>query len=226
MQDPDTINVAAHAVRIRRHARARRLTLRIGAQGPVLTLPKRAALRDAQAFLTTQSEWLRDKLAVVPKRQAVTIGSRLPFAGDMITLAPAPDGKTSLSGDTLLVPANRAARAARTFLIGQARADVTAASRDYANQIGHRFGKITMRDTRSRWGSCTSKGDLNYSWRLIMAPAEVLDYVAAHEVAHLAQMNHGRKFWALVARICPDYAIYRDWLRANGPDLHRYRFDA
>ncbi|MGR3434759.1 MAG: M48 family metallopeptidase, partial [Shimia sp.] len=81
-----------------------------------------------------------------------------------------------------------------------------------------------LRDTRSRWGSCSAAGGLNYSWRLVMAPPEVLDYVAAHEVAHLAQMNHSPRFWAEVAGLMPGYEAPRGWLRRHGADLHRYRF--
>jgi len=84
--------------------------------------------------------------------------------------------------------------------------------------------RITVRDTASRWGSCSSTRSLSFSWRLILAPSFVLDYVAAHEVAHLAQMNHGPKFWALVARHCPDLEKARVWIRRHGRDLHSYDF--
>jgi hypothetical protein len=91
--------------------------------------------------------------------------------------------------------------------------------------LGRPYTRITLRDTRSRWGSCASSGALSYSWRLIMAPPEVLDYVAAHEVAHLAEMNHSAAYWAGVARLLPGYEAPRQWLRAHGAGLHRYRFD-
>ena len=81
-----------------------------------------------------------------------------------------------------------------------------------------------MRDTQGRWGSCTAAGDLMFSWRLILAPDAALDYVAAHEVAHMAQMNHSPAFWSVVAKLFPDYGAQRAWLRRNGPDLMRYDF--
>jgi predicted metal-dependent hydrolase len=90
--------------------------------------------------------------------------------------------------------------------------------------LGRRYTRLTLRDTRSRWGSCSATGALSYSWRLILAPPRVLDYVAAHEVAHLAQMNHSPAFWAEVARLMPDYESPRAWLRREGSALHRYRF--
>lgn len=226
MPATDTLSVAGHAVRLRRHARATRLTLRVGPKGPVLTIPKRMTLRQAAEFLDRHQDWLVDKIADTPAQVIVGLGAQVPLAGQLLTIAPTPASRPRVDGTTLLVPgpAPKVAAAVRKFLIAQARQDLSAASKDYAAQINRRFGRITLRDTRSRWGSCTSRGDLNYSWRLIMAPAEVLDYVAAHEVAHLAQMNHSQRFWSIVEDLCPDYPVYRDWLRANGPDLHRYDF--
>ena len=101
---------------------------------------------------------------------------------------------------------------------------LAAASDHYAALLGRRHTRLTLRDTRSRWGSCSAKGALGYSWRLILAPPDVLNYVAAHEVAHLAQMNHSPAFWAEVARLMPDYETPRAWLRREGGALHRYRF--
>ena len=222
----ETITVAGHSVTLKRHARAKRLTLRVSPKGPVLTVPKRMRLATATDFLTRHMDWLQDRLADAPKRVTVDLGTDLPFAGQTLSVVRAADGRTRIEGDHLLVPDSRSGTTAavRSFLIAQARQDLTAASTDYARQIDRNVGRITLRDTRSRWGSCTARGDLNFSWRLIMAPAEVLDYVAAHEVAHLAQMNHSAKFWGIVADLCPDYHVYRTWLRTHGPDLHRYDF--
>jgi len=224
MPEADFIEVSGHQVRIRRHPRAKRLTLRISAQGPVLTLPRRAAMAKARDFLHDHAAWLEEKLHAVPPRIPVMVGRTIPFAGQSLHIVAANDRKASVQDGRLLVPANDPAKATKKFLMDQARQDLTAATIEYASRIDKNFGKITLRDTRSRWGSCTSRGDLNYSWRLIMAPSEVLDYVAAHEVAHLAQMNHSPKYWAIVAKICPDYHVYRNWLRANGAELHRYDF--
>ena len=120
-------------------------------------------------------------------------------------------------------PAHDGLRAG-AFLKHLARDRLTAASDRYATQIGCRYTRVTLRDTRSRWGSCTADGGLMYSWRLIMAPPEVLDYVAAHEVAHLAEMNHSPAFWAVVARLMPGYAARRRWLKQHGQSLHAHRF--
>jgi len=95
----------------------------------------------------------------------------------------------------------------------------------HADKLGRLPGKLTLRDPRSRWGSCSSKGDLMFSWRLIMAPPEVLDYVAAHEVAHLAEMNHSARFWAVCEQLYPGYKTERDWLRKHGAELLAWRFE-
>jgi predicted metal-dependent hydrolase len=107
-----------------------------------------------------------------------------------------------------------------------ARDRLAAACDRHAQRLGRRPAALVLRDTRSRWGSCSAQGVLMFSWRLAMAPPAVLDYVAAHEVAHLAEMNHSRAFWATVARLLPDHAAPRAWLRAEGGALHRWRFDA
>jgi hypothetical protein len=112
------------------------------------------------------------------------------------------------------------------FLKVRARDRLAAASDHYAAQIGRKVVQISLRDTRSRWGSCTPDGALMYNWRLIMAPPAVLDYVAAHEVAHLIEMNHSPAFWAVVARIYPNWQVQRDWLKRNGAVLQAVRFDA
>ncbi|MFM2356655.1 MAG: hypothetical protein RLZZ528_2391, partial [Pseudomonadota bacterium] len=110
------------------------------------------------------------------------------------------------------------------FLRVAARTRLNAACDRFAAALGRPYSRIALRDTRSRWGSCTQDGGLMFSWRLVMAPPEVLDYVAAHEVAHLAEMNHSDAFWSVVARLYPDHARQRRWLKAEGSLLHGYRF--
>ena len=110
------------------------------------------------------------------------------------------------------------------LLKARARLSLAEATVGYATALGRPHGRITLRDPRGRWGSCSARGDVMYSWRLIMAPPVVLDYVAAHEVAHLAEMNHSPAFWAVVARLMPDFATPREWLRAHGSGLQRSDF--
>jgi hypothetical protein len=215
-------------VLLRRTARARRFTLSVSQVDgrPRLTLPERARLGEARAFLERQAEWLARALERTPPPRLVAAGRSLPYRGLSVVLEAGGRGAPRIEDGRLLVggPAEVAAERARAFLKAQARAALVPAARGYAAAVGREAGRITLRDTRSRWGSCSSTGALSFSWRLIMAPPEVLDYVAAHEAAHLAEMNHGPRFWALVERLRPDWRDSRAWLRRHGGALQRVDF--
>ncbi len=212
----------------RRSRRARRLSLRVSRlDGRItLTLPQSVPVRDAEAFLREREPWLRGVLASLPQARAVEPGLLLPVEGVPLRLQPAPLRRPRVEDGHLLVP-QRAdpGRAVRAFLQLRARDRLAERVAHHAARLGRRPGRLTLRDTRSRWGSCSAAGDLMFSWRLIMAPPEVLDYVAAHEVAHLEHMNHSPAFWGAVERLMPGYAAPRRWLRREGGTLHSYRFD-
>lgn len=216
-------------ITLRRSARARRFSLRVSRlDGRVtLSLPARAREADALAFARAQEDWLRRALASVPSEAMLRFGAGIPYEGQMVVLAPGTARAPQIVGDLLLVPGDEAqlARRVAAFLKTRARDRLVAASDRFANALGRPHAGVTLRDTRSRWGSCTHDGRLMYSWRLIMAPPAVLDYVCAHEVAHLAHMNHSPAFWAEVAQLMPDYQPWRQWLKRHGQTLHAYRFD-
>lgn len=216
------------SVVLRRSARSRRLSLRVSRlDGRVtLSLPPRASEKAAMAFLREKENWIRDNLEGVPQDRFAQIGETVPFLGAELKIVASTGRTARVEGDALCVPSAGHMVGARieAFFKLQAKMQLRAASDKYARALGTDYGRLTIRDTRSRWGSCTSDGNLMYSWRLVMAPIEVLDYVAAHEVAHRLEMNHSDRFWAHVARICPDYAAHRDWLRTDGQALHAWRF--
>ena len=215
------------AVDLRASARARRLSLRVSRlDGTVsLTVPRHAAEHEALAFLREREGWLRGHLADVAAPQMVAAGAVIPYRGERIAITPARVPRCVLDDGALLVPQGRAvAGSVKAFLQATARDVLAERSDHHAARVGRRYSRLVLRDTRSRWGSCSSAGQLMYSWRLIMAPPAVLDYVAAHEVAHLVEMNHAPAFWAVVARLVPDHAAQRAWLRRHGNDLHRVRF--
>ncbi|WP_299286259.1 SprT family zinc-dependent metalloprotease [uncultured Tateyamaria sp.] len=220
--DPDI------ALTLRRSARARRITLRISQlDGRVtLTLPHRVSERDALAFAAEKRDWIARHLASRPQENIVGLGSTLPLEGQVCTLVQGAGRGIRLEGARLIVPgrADTAARRTLGFLKARARDQLALQSDVYSDRLGVGYSSITIRDTRSRWGSCSSEGRLMYSWRLILAPPEVLNYVAAHEVAHLAQMNHSPAFWAEVERIHGPYKAVRRWLKTEGNALHQYRF--
>jgi len=217
------------AVRLRISAAARRFTLRLApaGDGAVLTLPRGVALAEARLFLLRQSDWLADALARHPGRVPVGDGTLLPVGGVdvQVVLAPGPRRAPELAEGRLVVAGPGAAgpRIA-AFLKARARDALVPAARRYAALLGREAGAVTLRDTRSRWGSCSSAGRLSFSWRLAMAPPQVLDYVAAHEAAHLAEMSHAPRFWAVVEHLLPDYRAQRAWLKREGRRLHAFYF--
>jgi predicted metal-dependent hydrolase len=215
-------------VEIRRSKRARRLSLRVsGLDGKVsLTIPMRGSKREAVAFLREKETWIRGHLAKRPEASLVAIGEEIPIEGQMRLIQVGAGRAVRLEQYDLFVPPgdDKAARRVQAFLKTMARDRLAEASEKYANLLGRPFNKISLRDTRSRWGSCTTDGNLMYSWRLILAPVAVLEYVAAHEVSHLSEMNHSPAFWAEVARLMPGYQAPRKWLKQHGSELHRFRF--
>uniref|UniRef100_UPI0035648A1D M48 family metallopeptidase n=1 Tax=Actibacterium sp. TaxID=1872125 RepID=UPI0035648A1D len=216
-------------VQLRRSVRARRYSLRVSQlDGRVtLTLPERASLREGLDFLSDRADWVRSHLAARPQAMTAVLGGEVPFEGKLLPVRGVKGVRgPRIEDGALIVPPDeeRAAQRIQAFLKQAARDRLAAASDGFAAQIGHSYRRLTLRDTRSRWGSCSVQGDLMYSWRLIMAPPEILTYVAAHEVAHLAEMNHSPAFWKVVAGLCPEYGRHRAWLKGNGQNLHRLRF--
>ncbi len=212
------------AVALRRSGRARRLSLRVSGDGRVtLTFPPRTPLREALAFLESREGWVRGHLAGVEAPLVPGFGAAVPFEGGALLLRPGP--RTARDGDALLLPPDRMAARLGAWLRVQARGRLVAAADRHAAALGVGYAALTLRDPRSRWGSCSAGGRLMFSWRLVMAPPAVLDYVAAHEVAHLAHLDHSPAFWAVVGRLCPAWPASRDWLRAHGAGLHRLRVE-
>lgn len=213
---------------LRKSARARRISLRISQlDGRVtLTLPKGISDHEGIAFVREKEVWLRGHLDKRGEDQAITLGARLPVEGIERDVRAAEGRRVRLDDDALYVPnePDRVGARVQAFLKQMARDRLAAASDHYADILGRPYSRISIRDTRSRWGSCSSAGALMYSWRLVLCPPEVLRYVAAHEVAHLAEMNHSRAFWDTVTRIHGPYKAPRDWLRTHGSSLHSFKF--
>lgn len=224
------------AVTVRRSARARRLILRLDQTGTVtLVLPPGVRQAEAEAFLAAHAGWLENRLARVPEKLAFAPDASVPYRGVEHSIRHRPAGnppcrrgvvwlEQPAEGPELHIagPAEHLPRRLTDWLKAEARRDLATRSRHYAAQLGRQIGRVTVRDTRSRWGSCSSKGDLSFCWRLILAPDFVIDYVVAHEAAHLVEMNHSIRFWRLVDQLGVDRQRAQRWLKANGPRLHRY----
>ena len=235
--EPQTIEVAfdeaVYCVRVRRHPQARRYTLRIQAASreAVLTMPRRGSLKDARAFADKHGAWIAARLGRLPAAVPFGPGMVLPIRGIDHRIAHRRGARGTVwsevaaDGAHLLCVAGAAPYLARRIadhLKREAKRDLEAASRRYAAELGVAVRRVTMRDQASRWGSCSSTGALSFSWRLILAPPFVLEYLAAHEAAHLVEMNHSPRFWRAVLRICPDTRRAKAWLDAHGAELHRY----
>lgn len=232
MPDTITLDSLPHIpIALRPVARARSLSLRVSSlDGQVtLSMPARLPRREALAFLHSKEAWLQAALARVPARVAPAPGQAILLRGEMRRIVAAPVPRIREAPGEVQIPETRAAQAQAqlaAYLKASARAALVPAAEGYARALRRPITAISLRDTRSRWGSCTAQGRLMFSWRLIMAPPRVLDYVAAHEVAHLAHMDHSRAFWDCVAGLMPDYREPRAWLRGHGAELHRYCFTA
>ncbi|ALK11021.1 M48 family metallopeptidase [Blastochloris viridis] len=220
-------------VAVKRSVRARRYTLRLrtAERDAVLTVPKRGSLAEATAFAERHAAWLMARLRRLPPQIEFVAGASVPVRGVPHLIEHRPDARGTVwvepgaDGAPRLMVAGEAphvGRRVRDHLVRLARAELTTASARHAATVGRRIARITIRDARSRWGSCSSSGRLSFSWRIVMAPPAVIDYLAAHEVAHLVHLDHSRRFWDLVAKLCPEHAAARLWLKRHGAGLHRY----
>ena len=228
----DTFRIA-----LKRMTGARRLTLRIRAatRDVVLTIPKRSSIASAREFAQRHAAWISVRLARLPQPAPFVDGAKFPLRGQDTMIEHRPDARgtvwtetvraglfgeanvLAVTGDALHLP-----RRVRDYLKREARRDLEAAVARHCATLGVASRKVTIRDTTSRWGSCSSTGSLNFSWRLIMAPPFVLDYLAAHEVAHLKHMNHSERFWALARKLSSDTDRAEAWLQQHGSLLHRF----
>lgn len=229
--EPSVIDCAGTRIDVvfRRNQSARRLVLRLNPEGTaaIVTVPKGVSRALALDFVERSSGWLAQRLSQRGENIHLRPGHRIPLRGvdhhirhldlrrGTVTVDPVAN-VINVAGDLRHVP-----RRIADFLKVAARHELTGASRRYAEAMGATFRRISIRDQKSRWGSCSASGDLSYSWRLILTPPYVLDYVAAHEVAHLVHLNHGTKFWRLVLTHCPNAARAKKWLKEHGHGVHR-----
>jgi hypothetical protein len=223
-------------VEVRRHRGARRLTLRVSKthRAVVVTVPAGCRMEEAGKFLNSHIDWVRERLRCVPEPVPFMDGAHIPLRGRLHRIcfigAQRQRAVVSVEGAGALPHVNvsggerHAARRLKDWLLGQALGDLDARVTWHARRLGVRAKRISLRDQTTRWGSCSANGLLSFSWRLILAPPYVLDYVAAHEVAHLIEMNHGPRFWKLVANTLTRSRLEeaKRWLREDGADLHRY----
>lgn len=229
-------------VEVRRHPSARRLTLRVSRtrRAVIVTLPMQCDLVEAGNFLSRNMDWVRERLGTIPEPVPFADGATIPLRGEPhrlhftgesgrrgpVSAMPVSAMPASEAGGYARLTVNgleeHAPRRLVDWLFEEARRDLDRCVQHHARFLGLTARRIAVRDQASRWGSCSTTGTLSFSWRLILAPPLILDYVAAHEVAHLEQMNHGPRFWALVKKTMPRLDEAKHWLQVYGMDLHRY----
>ncbi|TDP43892.1 M48 family metallopeptidase [Zavarzinia compransoris] len=232
--DIDGTNVP---LELRKSDRARRLLLRVDQRREVvvLTLPNRVSRREGLRFAQGNRAWIAERLASLPPRIPFGPGERVPLLGRPHRLVHVPPGSTArrgaawiqgdeIQGEEIQIAGDPAhfARRVQDFLRTRARTEIRHRAERFAAQTEKEVRGLTLRDPSSRWGSCSPRGELSFSWRLIMAPEFVLDYVVAHEVAHLSVFSHAPRFWALVDQLVPRMDEARRWLKVEGAALHRY----
>ncbi len=227
LQNGETIEIAK-----KRSWKAKRIIIRISAnKGVELIIPARASEKKAKEFLNNKSLWVINKYneikqRIIDKSIFFSIGARIPIMGEFYTITHSGlfRGISYIKDDNLVISGDIASieRKAKDFLIKLAKAEITKIADIKARQVGKNYKKIRLKDTSSRWGSCSTKGNLSFSWRLIMAPVDVMNYVVCHEIAHLKEHNHSAKFWHLVSVLCPDYEVSYNWLKNKGNSLHLY----
>ncbi len=216
-------------LKVRAHPRARRIALKIDHAGDAveMVLPRRCSRSEALRFLEASRGWIDARLAKLPPRIPFADGAQVPVMdvphairamGPIRGQGPAwiEDGELRVSGDAAFM-----ARRTRDFLRGLAKRELSLRAEKMAALVERKVKRVTVRDTVSRWGSCARDGNLSFSWRLIFVPEAVIDYVVAHEVAHLVEMNHSKRFWRIVEGLHPGAKAERLWLNRNRLRLMR-----
>ena len=222
-----------YPVVIRRSPQAKRYTLRVktATREAVVTMPTSGSMATAKDFAARHGGWLATRFQKMPKLVSFTPGAFIPLRGVPHRLEHRPDARgtawqeTSVEGVSVIAVAGDAsflARRVRDFLKREARKDIEVAVRHHADALGVKIKRVSIKDTVSRWGSCAADGTLSFSWRMILAPPFVLDYLAAHEVAHRVEMNHSTRYWKVVESISPDFETAEAWLKRHGAELHRW----
>ena len=219
-------------VALKRMASSRRFTLRVRAatRDVVLTMPARGSAKAAREFAERHAAWIGAGLARLPRPVPFAPGATIPFRGVDHVIAHRPLARgvvwteIGAQGPQICVAGAESflARRVADFLKREARKALEEAANRHARALGVAPRRVALRDTTSRWGSCSSSGGLNFSWRLILAPPYVLDYLAAHEVAHCRHMDHSAAFWRVTRQLFPETDRAEAWLGAHGSKLHRF----
>lgn len=215
-------------IKVVRSQSANKLILRIDAKEriPVLSVPAFCSQRRAVKFVNDNMDWILQALAKLPEVKKFADGESISLFGQQVVICHRPDEKGGVwLENNLLCVSGKAEflhRRVRDYIKRQAGDKFYERSKKLAEQIGCKLNGVVIKDTKSRWGSCSSLHNINYSWRIALAPEFVIDYLMAHEVSHLKHQDHSDAFWACVAQLCPEWSQGNSWLRRNGKSLYAY----
>ncbi len=218
-----------YKIKLNISAKNKKMTLSIDSKNrmPRLSMPLFCSTKKAVDFVQSHETWIREHMREVPRKHNFTDGLKLSLFGRKITIKHRPDLKigAELYPRTLYVSGQKTFlhRRVKDFIRKEAKSAFAEMSRQKAKKIGCEVNRVVIKDTASRWGSCSSNMNINYTWRLALAPDYVIDYLISHEVAHLKHQDHSTDFWRCVKRLCPDYVEGKNWLRDHGKDLHIYK---
>lgn len=208
--------------------RARRMIVRLdhGKSRVVVVIPRRASRAEARRFLLANLDWIRERVDLLPPRVRFVDGAEIPYFGVPHRLRHRPNAAWGVwrEGRNICVggPREDLGRHVLEWLRWEARRDLSRRAAAKAERLGKSLRRIVLRDTKTRWASCSPTGELSFSWRLVFAPPSVIDYIVAHEVAHLREFDHGSRFWRLTESLSRHVASARAWLDSDGATLHRY----
>ena len=214
---------------LRRNSNSRRITLRISALDGKITAtgPNYIDFKEFKSFAESKKTWLKSKRKSFEPPILVSEGIKIPIGGIDTKISFGEFQMQKKVGSILYICQQKpVSTQVKKYLKEICRVQVDNMCKGFAERLGAQFRKITLRDTRSRWGSCSNDANLMFSWRLVMAPENILAYVAAHEIAHLKYMNHSNEFWQTVEYLFGPYKNERTWLKQNGSSLHRYKFES
>lgn len=216
------------SIKVIKSSRARRMTLRIDSKErlPVLTIPERCSPKRAVDFVNLHRDWIDRSLARLPQTKTFEDGEQISLFGHPVTICHSEDrrqgtflenGILTISGDPEFLH-----RRVKDYIKIQAKTEFYRRSKILADRLGCPLNDVTIKDTKSRWGSCSSMHNINYSWRIALAPETVINYLIAHEVAHLKHQDHSREFWRCVRELYPEAEAGKVWLRLHSKELYRY----
>lgn len=224
----DIQNVLGFEIKVTKSLRAKKLTLRIDTQNrmPVLTVPRFCSTKRALEFVKSHQGWIYASLAKIPQACNFEAGNKFSLFGKIYEVKHNPDlrGGVFIQNEFIMVSGSPEFlnRRVKDFIKQYAKDNFTTLSHQIATKIDCKVHNICIKDTKSRWGSCSSRSNINYNWRIALAPEFVIEYLVAHEVSHLKHQDHSADFWNCVKNLCPQFKEGRDWLQKHGKDLYLY----